>query len=204
MSAHTAPDHRNATASAWSLAALLLALLLGTPARAANPDDVPNYRRTPGSAPAEKRPDQPGFPAFPRTEDLVRLDSEQIDSAYEYWVDLESVSLDRVGVVRYTLVMRSPKGAANIFFEGFKCDGSVYKTYGYGTREGYFTPYANADWRHMSKERESRARAYLWLLKNRYFCAFDGQRLFALEDIRRKLQGKVAATGEAWKKAWTK
>ncbi len=184
---------------------MFLWLAISVPvAYGADPDDNPSYDRGAGpglSGPKSK--DAPGLPAFPRSENLARLDADEIDSDYEYWIDVPSVTLDVDGVVRYTLVMRSPKGVPSVFFEGFRCDARSYKTYAYGTRQGRFAPFPEPQWNPISLERERRARAYLWLLYNRYFCSFDGQR-HSLADIRKLLAGKTTATNEGWRTLWDK
>jgi hypothetical protein len=187
------------------LACVLAGAWLAIPARAANPDDVPQYQRRGGGASGGETAAkaQPDFPAFPRSEELVRLDGDEIEARYAYWIDQRNLAIDGDGVIRYTIVLQSPQGAANVFFEGFRCDARAYKTYAYATRQGRFQPYAKGRWRELKEVRESASRAYLWLLYHRYFCSFDGQRL-GLEDIRRKLAGQATATNEGWRKAWDK
>lgn len=198
---HTSDCARRRRAAACAAAAAAAIVLAHPPASA---DDNPSYERGPGVGLRPEKPrDIPGLPAFPRTENLRKLDAEEIGSSYEYWVDEESVSVDDDGIVRYTLVMRSSRGAANIVFEGFRCDAQSYKTYAYGTREGTFQSYSETGWRRIAMDADSRSRAYLWLLYNRYFCSFDGQR-YDLRDIRKLLRGESTVTNEGWRSPWNK
>ena len=135
-----------------SIVALVIAATACPRADAANPDDNPTYDRGGHKGKGQAAPkDSPGMPPFPRSENLARLDSEEISSAYEYWIDIENVTLDLDGVVRYTLVMRTPKGVPNIFFEGFRCDARSYRTYANGTREGRFEPFSSSSFQYTGR-----------------------------------------------------
>lgn len=199
MKSLSIPTSRSVAAWLRALACVLLGLA-AAPAQAVNPDDVPTYDRGAAGKPGKQAEPARALPLFPRTENLAHLDGGDIDSDYEYWIDLESVAVEDDGTVRYTLVMRAPRGAANVFNEGFRCDQHSFKSFAYGTREGRFKAYDNPQWESVERHQRKRSRSYLWLLYSRYFCGTDGTRS-TLRDIRKRLGGQVTVTGSAWKNA---
>ena len=77
-------------------------------------------------------------------------------------VDLASVKLDDDGVVRLTLAVLSSQGQANIFFEGFRCETSEYKSY--AMRTGFNSPWVtfrSSKWRPVRPHRRNNYRADL-------------------------------------------
>ena len=77
-------------------------------------------------------------------------------------VDLSSVRLGDDGVVRLTLAVLSSQGQANIFFEGFRCETSEYKSY--AMRTGFNSPWVtfrSSKWRPVRLHRRNNYRADL-------------------------------------------
>jgi len=77
-------------------------------------------------------------------------------------VDLSSVRLGDDGVVRLTLAVLSSQGQANIFFEGFRCETSGYKSY--AMRTGFNSPWVtfrSSKWRPVRLQRRNNYRADL-------------------------------------------
>jgi len=64
-----------------------------------------------------------------------------------FYVDAQSIAVGADGVVRYTLVIRSPSGAENVSFEGIRCETFEQKIYAYGRRDGTWSPVKTAEWR---------------------------------------------------------
>jgi hypothetical protein len=76
-------------------------------------------------------------PAFPADANLVPIYVSAV-ATNQYLIDKASLAVGGDGVVRYTLVVRTPGGAQNISFEGMRCETREWKTYATGrvTPEG--------------------------------------------------------------------
>lgn len=152
---------------------LLLALLLATAGTAAaqNTNDTRDVTANTRSSEWEERqrrdPSDSGvvLPALPKNENLIEFWVSN-STAFRFFIDAPSLSVDRDGVVRYTLVARSPSGVANTSFEGMRCAAGTYKVYAY-EREGQWSA-AVSDWRPIEPNAIQRWHNELRL---RYFCA---------------------------------
>ena len=82
---------------------------------------------------AEATPIAP--PAIPRGENLVRFFVTSA-SDFTFFVDAPSVSVGADGVVRYTLVARSPSGVDNVTYEGLNCKAAEFVIYAIGQSDG--------------------------------------------------------------------
>ena len=71
------------------------------------------------------------LPAYPTKARLVEISAEGLPG-YRFFVDPMSVSTGRDGVVRYTVVARSPAGSDNVFYEGLRCARKEYRIYAIG------------------------------------------------------------------------
>ena len=88
---------------------------------------------------------KPQLPPFPNEKNLVRIQVDGVQD-FDYFVDLESVSVGRDEVVRYTLVARSVGGATNIDYEGIRCKGRERKLYAFGRSDKTWSPARNPRW----------------------------------------------------------
>lgn len=106
------------------------------------------------------------LPPFPKEENLVRI---QVDGglSFDFFVDLESVSVGRDGVVRYTLVARSDGGATNIAYEGIRCKGRERKLYAVGRADETWSAARNPQWTSISDLPVNRLQA---TLHDGFFC----------------------------------
>jgi hypothetical protein len=109
---------------------------------------------------------KPKLPSFPKEEDLVRI---QVDggASFDYFVDLESVSVGSDGVVRYTLVARSDGGATNIAYEGIRCKGRERMLYAFGRADKTWSAARNQQWTSISDLPVNRLQA---TLHDSFFC----------------------------------
>ena len=109
---------------------------------------------------------KPKLPPFPKEENLVGI---QVDGglSFDFFVDLESVSVGRDGVVRYTLVARSVGGATNIAYEGIRCKGRERKLYAFGRADKTWSAARNPQWALISDLPVNRAQA---ALHDAFFC----------------------------------
>lgn len=84
-----------------------------------------------------------------------------------FFVDEGSVSVGEDGVVRYTLVVRTPGGAENVTFEGIRCATGERRIYASGRKDGSWVAMKNSAWQPIGDNTYNRPRAALaW----DYFC----------------------------------
>ena len=69
----------------------------------------------------------PELPAYPRRENLIEFFVSSA-SDFRFFVDRASISV-KGGVVRYTLVARSPSGVENVTYEAIRCPTAEYRVY---------------------------------------------------------------------------
>jgi len=116
----------------------------------------------------EEAPDEQKLvlPAYPKADNLVKI---QVDgnATFDFFVDLESVSVGRDGIVRYTLLARSDKGAINITYEGIKCKGRERKFYAFGRKDRTWALARSPKWTSISIAPRDLAQA---TLHDAYFC----------------------------------
>ncbi len=63
---------------------------------------------------------QAQLPAYPEQENLLSFDAGPASRNLHY-IDAPSITVEEDGVVRYTLVIKSPAGAMNISYEAMRC-----------------------------------------------------------------------------------
>lgn len=103
------------------------------------------------------------LPPYPAAKRLVEF-FVAATSEFRFFVDPASLSVAD-GVVRYTLVARSPAGADNVSFEGMRCNSAEVRVYALG-RDGAWVPTAGA-WRAIEARAVQRWHNALF---NEYFC----------------------------------
>ena len=84
------------------------------------------------------------LPPYPKDAELIEF-AVSSGATFRFFVDPASLSIGPDGVVRYTLVARSPSGVSNISYEGIRCNSKSYKVYARGTG-GRWTP-RQGEWR---------------------------------------------------------
>jgi hypothetical protein len=105
------------------------------------------------------------LPAYPKDEGLIPFFVSGA-SSFRFFIDPASLSPgDKDGVVRYTLIARSPSGYANVTYEGIRCATGSYKVYAIGN-DGRWSA-KDSDWRPIEVKSVQR-----WHneLRSRYFC----------------------------------
>jgi len=123
------------------------------------------------------------LPPYPQEEDLLEFWVDDPQERFRYLIDGKNLSVGADGVVRYTLVIRSPRGADNVSFEGMRCDTREFKTYAYGAR-GEFKPIKAPVWERLKKTGPYR---YHLNLRQLYFCQPMHFAPYAAEEIMRLL-----------------
>ena len=86
------------------------------------------------------------LPALPTTQSLLEFQPSAA-SSNRYFVDAQSITVEKDGTVRYTLVVRGGGGAENISYEGMRCETVEYKAYAFGRRDGTWSSARASTWR---------------------------------------------------------
>jgi len=160
--------------------AVFLAVLMNAPVVMAN-DDADNPNRPDDLTPAEiaepqeaEKPwqeQQQPFPPFPLAQDLIPVRADTGATGYNYYIDVNSVSLSTDEVLHYTIIIQSPTGASNIVYEGIRCATQEIKTLGYGTRDGRFARMRDPKWTYVFTRGPL---GYRTTLVERYVCDENG------------------------------
>ncbi len=106
------------------------------------------------------------LPPYPKPGNLVEFDAGGT-SRNQSLVDTESISVGSDGVVRYTLVIRSPGGGENVSYEGMRCDMRQQKYYAFGRRDGSWSNARQSEWRRIEYKDANRQHGVLYA---NYFC----------------------------------
>jgi len=123
------------------------------------------------------------LPPYPEEGDLVEFQVDDPQQRFRYFIDRRNLSVGDDGVVRYTLVIRSPGGADNVSFEGMRCDAREFKVYAYGGR-GQLKPLKVPIWERIKFQGTYR---YHITLQQLYFCETDRYKPYSIAEIVRLL-----------------
>lgn len=104
------------------------------------------------------------LPAPPKPQDLMEF-GVHAGTDFRFFVDRQSLSVGKDGVVRFTLLARSNAGAENVSYEGIRCSERKYRVYAYGKPGGGWSE-RDSDWRPIENKFQG-SRYALWL---EYFC----------------------------------
>jgi hypothetical protein len=77
------------------------------------------------------KPNQLKLPAWHKADALIEFQVSSA-SAFRFYIDAASLSVAGDGVVRYTLVARSPSGFENVSYEGIRCESNTYVVFAHG------------------------------------------------------------------------
>jgi len=190
---------------------VILALLMSVPAAMARddadnpnaPDDlVPAEIAEPEEAEAPWQEQLESLPSFPRAQDLIPVRADEADPGYNYYIDVNSVSLATDEVLRYTIIIQSPHGANNIVYEGIRCATKEIKILAYGTRDGRFARMTDPKWIYAFTQGPL---GYRTTLIERYVCDENGwamdsdavlERLVLHDPRRPRIEPKRAASSD--------
>jgi hypothetical protein len=106
------------------------------------------------------------LPPAPAAENLVPFYVSAI-ATQSFFIDTKSVTVGTDGVVRYTLVARSPEGATNVSYEGIRCMSFEKKLYAFGRPDGSWSRSRRDQWERISSNDANRQHA---ALAKDYFC----------------------------------
>lgn len=104
------------------------------------------------------------LPAYPKAEGLIEFFVSGATS-FRFFIDPESVAPGADGVLRYTLIARSPSGVSNVSYEGIRCSTNSFRVYALGN-DGRWSA-IESEWRDI--EPRSVQRWHLEL-RSQYFC----------------------------------
>jgi CNP1-like family protein len=124
------------------------------------------------------------FPPAPREADLLRF-YVSATTPNAFFVDIATLSVGEDGVVRYVLVVRSPRGAENVTFEGIRCASGERRLYAIGQGDGTWAASRNAAWERISFNTYNRPQA---ALAKDYFCDGTTAPVSGVEEARRRLK----------------
>lgn len=125
------------------------------------------------------------LPAAPKKENLLSF-YVSATATIDFLIDAKSVSIDKDGVVRYTLVAASRAGATNISYEGIRCQSAEKKLYAFGQPDGSWSRAKRDAWDVIRDTGANRQHATLAL---EYFCeggSVAGKAETIVERLRRK------------------
>ena len=117
---------------------------------------------------AKWRETEVAFPPYPGEEHLTKVQLSG-PTSFAFLVDTESIRVDEDGVVRYTLIARSPSGSDNVSFEGMRCETGEYKPYAFGSVDNTWLRASNGEWSLIRKQRANDIRYGLYRY---YFCPY--------------------------------
>jgi len=125
------------------------------------------------------------LPPYPKSENLIKVYVSAATS-FEFFVDAAAVSVGQDGVVRYTLIARSPSGAMNVSYEGIRCKTRERKLYALGRGDNTWSQARNSQWASIIGTRANRQQA---TLADDFFCKFGGTARSSEEAVRALRRG---------------
>ena len=129
---------------------LVFAAQIPAAEQAVHGEQSPEWFGAPDDYEAPWKESESALPVAPLEENLTALTSDRLPDGYEYVIDRNSLSLQADQVFRYTVVIKTPSGISNGFYEGIHCETRKYKTYGYLTETGFHQSVSSA-WQDIAK-----------------------------------------------------
>jgi hypothetical protein len=108
----------------------------------------------------------PKLPPYPAADDLIEFVVSAADT-FRFFIDRKSISVEQGGVVRYTVVARSPAGAETVNYEGIRCKPGLYRVYATGRNDRTWNLRASAEWREIPLKVANR---WYQSLRREFFC----------------------------------
>ncbi len=136
------------------------------------------------------------LPGYPQENDLLEISGPPAYRNYHYLIDGKTLVVGADGVVRYSIVIRSPSGSDNVMYDGLRCSNSQIKNYAYGTSDmdgkKKWINKQNISWNAI---RSSGVTGYSRTLAENYFCDHNGAVLKRHEIIQNIKYGKGPVDG---------
>jgi CNP1-like family len=109
---------------------------------------------------------QAQLPEYPIQDNLIPFDPGPSNND-QHFIDATSIQVGEDGVIRYSLIIKSPTGAMNVTFDGMRCSTNEIKLYALGRNDGEWAHSRNADWQRLENVRQLDAQR---ALAKYYFC----------------------------------
>jgi hypothetical protein len=100
------------------------------------------------------------LPAYPQAQDLLPF-FVSAATEFRFFIDRTSLAVGKDGVVRYTLVARSPQGAESVSYEGIRCSARSYRIYATGRADRSWSQ-RDLPWRRIEPRSVQRWHNALW------------------------------------------
>jgi hypothetical protein len=146
---------------AWLALCLILPLAAWAQAGAAEGNSADASRRL---------EEQVQLPEYPKPENYLPLEVSETTS-FHFFVDAKSISVGKDGVVRYSLIAKSPEGALNISYEGIRCSERQFRVYASGRPDNTWFESRASRWQPIPAETRNAQRSVLY---RNFFCPPGG------------------------------
>lgn len=103
------------------------------------------------------------LPDFPREQHLIEFDAGAA-TRNRYFIDGSTLSVGGDGVIRYAILVKTSGGAANVSYEGIRCDVRERKLFAVGRADNTWTASRAQNWQPI------RIGSYQAVLLREYFC----------------------------------
>jgi hypothetical protein len=113
---------------------------------------------------------QAQLPEYPKPENYLPL-QVSATTPFAFFVDAKSVNVGKDGVVRYSLIAKSPDGALNVSFEGIHCSEGKFRIYAFGRSDNTWFEARSSLWQAMPADSRNAQRTVLY---REYFCPGGG------------------------------
>ncbi len=120
------------------------------------------------------------LPPYPLDRNLISVPLPERDNLKIY-IDEKSISLLPDRAIRFSLIVESPTGARNVFYDAIRCETKEYKTYAFGTTKSTFQLVKNPKWRKIPYYPTNAFRYHLY---EYVVCGKDGSALPPEELVR--------------------
>jgi hypothetical protein len=124
-----------------------------------------------------------GLPPSSKAANLLQFEPSAA-STNRFYIDAESIFIGADGIVRYTLVVKSPSGAETISREGMRCDTKERKNYAFGRSDGTWASARVSEWQPIIYQEFNRQHGVLYA---DYFCP-DGSPIRSAADAIRRFK----------------
>src|SRR4051794_38379675 len=130
---------------------------------------------------------QAQLPPYPETENLLQFDAGPASTNLHY-VDASSLSVGEDGVVRFSLVIKSPSGAMNVSYEGIRCQTAEKRTYAYGRKDNTWSQARTSKWVDLENIAQNYAQRTLYRY---FFCPLGVHTVKDAEEAIRALKAGI-------------
>jgi hypothetical protein len=136
------------------------------------------------------------LPDYPQEGNLLEVAGPPTHRNYQYFIDEKSITTGADGVVRFSIIIRSPGGVDNVMYDGIRCTTEQIKHYAYGSMdmEGNkkLILKQSSNWQDF---RSVGVTGYAPILNDHYLCCHNGANISRNEIIQNIKYGKGPVDG---------